>query len=74
MPFFEGSNSEKTIIVKAESQEEAIAKINSVLGKETFNEADVFEVKVLAILGHTREYYINDNQYFELKTLKEERK
>ena len=49
MPFFEGSNSEKTIIVKAENQEEAIAKINSVLGKETFNEADVFEVKVLAV-------------------------
>lgn len=34
MSFFEGSNSEKTIILKAENQEEAIAQINSVLGKK----------------------------------------
>lgn len=73
MSFFEGSNSEKTIIVKAPSREEAIDKINSLLGKGTFNEDDVFEVSVLAVLGHTLEYHVKDNQYFELKTFNTEK-
>ena len=67
MPFFEGSNSEKTIIVKANDREEGVAKITSLLGVGTFNEEDVFEVSIMAVLGHTREYNIKDNQYFELK-------
>ena len=73
MPFFEGRNSEKTIIVNAASQEEAIGKINSVLGIGTFNEEDVFEVQILAVLGHTCEYHVKDNEYFELKTFNAEK-
>jgi hypothetical protein len=37
------------------------------LGVGTFNEEDVFEVSIMDVLGHTREYNIKDNQYFELK-------
>lgn len=71
MAFFAGSSSKKTIIVKATNMEEGIEKLSKVFEKmnqKIHNTEDVFEVSISAVLGHTREYCIKDNEYFELKT------